>query len=308
MASVIPVFCMHFSLIFENSGDVLPFTSVNTDVLVYYVESINRLGINKFSISTSVSNSVDQNITALDSVIKKFNNLPITHILDTEIAERRGLEYLDQHYLNQLHADWVRFQKCKYHIQLQRNKYNSSPITEQIHDCYSDDISVVRVGDVLDKLKLKEEFDDINFYIHRLESCFSYVKAAADTPEWIEIPNPFDKNLLSNDIANLTIDFNHLGRTLYNKFQMFDHKFECDDENSYNELLKDVAIKIKPPETIPLSQQYIDACHAAGRTPRGNFLNIGNLINLNERLTEYRKIVYNNTQARNKFSFELHKE
>ena len=299
---------MRFLLVFENSGDVMPFTSINTEVLTYYVDSMNHLGINKFLISTPVSQQVDQTIESLNSVIQKFNDLPITHILDTKIEQQHGLGYLNQQYLNRLHAEWVGYQKNSYCIQEQRKKYNFSSITEQIHDCYPDEMPVVRVGDVLQKLKLKEDFDSINFYIHCLESCFNYVEAAADTPEWIEIHNPFDKSLLSNDIANLSIDFNHLGRTLYNKFQTFDHKFEYDDENSYNELLKNIAIKIKPPETIPLSSEYIEACRNAGRTPRGNFLNIGNLIDLNERLTEYRQIVYNNTQAKNKFSFELIKE
>lgn len=299
---------MNFLLVFENSGDALPFVSINTDVLEYYVDSLNQLGINKFLIDQSVSTLVDQNIKSLDSVIQQFNELPVRHIINVDLNRQQGTGYLDQQYLNQLHADWVAFQRQNYHIRGQCLKHNFSPITKAICEFYPDDEPVVRVGNVLQKLKLKREFDNINFYIHELESRFNYVRACADTDEWIEIPNPFDKKLLTNNVANLTIDFNHLGRTLYDKFKNFDSTFKYNDENSYNELLKNVAIKLRPPETIPLSKEYVSACQATGREPKGNFLNIGNLIDLDKRLTEYRQIVYKNTLAKNKFSFELTKE
>jgi hypothetical protein len=193
-------------------------------------------------------------------------------------------------------------------VDSQRKKYNNSEIVEQIHNIYPDELPIVRVDDILDKLHVKKEFNDINLYVHRLESIFKYVRAKSEIENWVEMSNPFPKSCLSNSIANLSIDFNHLGRTLYNKFQNFDTNLMYDDENSYNELLNYVAIRIRPPETISMSVEYVESCRRNNREPIGNFLNIGNLINLNDNLTKYRQILYKNIQANNRFSIILHKE
>jgi hypothetical protein len=299
---------MYFCLAFENSGDVLPFESVNSEILEYYVDCLNQLKINYFKIFNPTAETIQQNINGLDSIIQKFNDMPIQHIINTDIHRPNHLTYLDQSYLNKLHADWVSFQKQQYVIVDQRKRYNNSEIVEQIHNIYPDELPVVRVGDILDKLHVKKEFDDINLYVHQLESIFKYVRAKSEIENWIEMSNPFPKSCLSNSTANLSIDFNHLGRTLYDKFQNFDTDLMYDDENSYNELLNYVAIRIKPPETISMSVEYVESCRRNNREPIGNFLNIGNLINLNDNLTKYRQILYKNIQANNRFSIILHKE
>jgi hypothetical protein len=299
---------MYFCLAFENSGDVLSFESVNSEILEYYVDHLNQLKINYFKILNLTGETIQQAIDSLDSIIQKFNDMPIQHIINTDIYRPEHQAYLDQSYLNKLHADWVSFQKQQYVIADQRNRYNNSEIVEQIHNIYPDELPVVRVGDILDKLCVKQEFDEINLYVHRIESMFNCVRAKSDIDNWVEMPNPFPKNCLSNSIANLSIDFNHLGRTLYDKFQNFDTNLIYDDENSYDELLNYVAIRIRPPETIPMSVEYVESCRRNNREPIGNFLNIGNLINLNDNLTKYRQLLYKNIQAKNRFSIILHKE
>ena len=299
---------MYFCLAFEYSGDVLSFESVNSEILEYYVDRLNQHKINHFQISNLTGETIQQAINTLDLIIQKFNNMPIRHIVNTDIYRPSHLNYLDQSYLNKLHADWVSFQKQQYVIADQRKRYDNSEIVEQIHNIYPDELPVVRVGDILNKLCVKKEFDDINLYVHRLESIFKYVCAKSEIKNWVEMPNPFPKSCLSNSTANFSIDFNHLGRTLYDKFQNFDTNFMYDDENSYNELLNYVAIRIRPPETIPMSVEYVESCRRNNREPIGNFLNIGNLINLNDNLTKYRQILYKNIQANNRFSIILHKE
>lgn len=299
---------MRFCLAFENSGDVLPFESINTDLLIYYVDNLNELGINSFFIQEPFASNVSNYVENLDALIKKFNTLPIKQIIDTDLQQRECIGYIDQAFLGQLHADWVKFQKHSYCIAEQRIKYNYSDIVEKIHNMYPDDIPVARVGSILQKLDLKKEFDKINILIHDIEGSFKFIRAEADTPEWIEIPNIFDKSMTNNHIANLSIDFNHLGRTLYNKFQNFDLNFDYNDENTYDQLLKNVSLKFRPPETINFSAEYVNCCQRSGRLPTGDFLNIGNLVDVTNKLTDYMQIVYKNAKAKNKFSFELTKE
>jgi hypothetical protein len=299
---------MYFCISFENSGDTLPFESINTQILEYYVERLNYLGINRFKIYNPTLKFIKSTIDNLDFIIQKLNSIPIKHIINTDIETRDHLDYLDQSYLNKLHADWVNFQKQQYAISNQRIIHDYSEIVEQIHDIYPDELLTVSVGDILQKLKIDDEFNKINVQVHSLESMFTKVCAKADIDNWIEIHNPYPKSCLSNNISNLSIDFNHLGRTLYNKFQNFDHEFKYDDENSYDELLGYVAIKIRPPETILMSSEYVESCRHFNREPIGNFLNIGNLVNLNDNLTQYRQLVYKNIQASNRFSIILNKD
>ncbi len=285
----------------------MPFTSVNAEVLEYYVDALNQDNLNRFSIDESI-NTVGLVIDAIDSTINKFNNLPIRHLINEDIDKRQKKMYLDQPYLNKLHADWVNIQKKIFVLLDQKTKYKDSHLINQIQEFYSDDISRVVVGDVIHKLGIKSEFNSINLHIHEIESHFSNIQATVDTSKWMSIPNVFPKTILSHNIANLSFKFNHLGRTLYNKFYNFDFNFEYQDENSYDQLLKFITIKLVPPETIQMSPEYIKCCRDAGREPVGKFLNIGNLVDLSNRLTEYRQIVYNNALERNKFSFELIKE
>jgi hypothetical protein len=101
---------------------------------------------------------------------------------------------------------------------------------------------------------------------------------------------------------NLKLSFNHLGRTLYDKFINFDVNLEHNDENSFNELLGFVTISLTPTQTIPLSLEYVNWCKQHNRTPIGNYLNIGNIPNISENLTKYRIIIFRNLLKNNKFS------
>ena len=144
-------------------------------------------------------------------------------------------------------------------------------------------------------------------HVHQLEISFKEVKFEVTDQNWIEFTNPFGKEILTNNINNFSISFNHLGRTLYNKFVYFDSNLEFDDENSFNELLGFVSIKLEQPQTIPLSSEYVNWCKHHNRVPSGDYLNIGNIPNLVEKLTDYRTIIFRNTLQNNAFSIQLNK-
>lgn len=299
---------MNFSLVFDSTGDSIPFQTVNNvsaDVLCYYVDYLNTYSLNKFDNINSTGKSIDSAISKLHSAIEECNEF-IYELLDRYIETYNFEEYLDQRVLNKLHADWVNSQAVEYNILEKRKHYNSAQ-SELIHSFFSDDIPVVPLRLIIDKLNVRELYDKINLHVHQLEISFKEVKFEVTDQNWIEFTNPFGKEILTNNINNFSISFNHLGRTLYNKFVYFDSNLEFDDENSFNELLGFVSIKLEQPQTIPLSSEYVNWCKHHNRVPSGDYLNIGNIPNLVEKLTDYRTIIFRNTLQNNAFSIQLNK-
>jgi hypothetical protein len=295
---------MNFSLVFQNSGDSLPFYTINSqaaDVLTYYVENLNDQNLNKFS--SSVGIEIDNSINELHSTIVDCNK-DIYELLDQYIDTYSVDEYLDQRNLNKLHADWVRSQSITYNILEKRKQYKSAQ-AELIHSMFPDNIPTPELGSVLSKLSIGKIYGNINVHVHQIESLFTNIKFAI--AEWTSIPNPFTKSIITNNICNFGLSFNHLGRTLYNKFMFFDQDLEFDDENSYNQLLGFVDVKLVHPQTIPLSNEYVAWCATHNKIPSGEHLNIGNIIDLHKNLTDYRKIIFRNTLQNNAFTIQLYK-
>jgi uncharacterized protein YqgV (UPF0045/DUF77 family) len=295
---------MNFSLVFQNSGDSLSFYTINSqaaDVLTYYVENLNDQNLNKFS--SSVGTAIENSINELHSTIVDCNKV-IYELLDQYIDTYSVDEYLDQRNLNKLHADWVRSHSITYNISEKRKQYRSEQ-AELIHNMFPDDVPLPGLGSVLSRLPVGKNYDNINLYVHQIEFLFSNIKFAV--AEWISIPNPFTKSIITNNICNFGLSFNHLGRTLYSKFACFDQELEFNDENSYNQLLGFVDVKLVQPQTIPLSNEYITWCATHNKIPSGEHLNIGNITDLHKNLTDYRKIIFRNTLQNNAFTIQLHK-
>jgi len=299
---------MIFSLIFENTGDSIPFQTISNqtaDVLSYYVDNLNKQNLNKFT-NNNIGNKINQAIANLNSTIINCNEF-IYELLDQYIDTYTTEEYLNQQILNKLHADWVKSQTVKYNILEKRKKYNYSQQSELIHSMFPDEIPEPPVGVIIDKLGVNEPYSNINVGVHKLERLFSEIKFQVANQNWVEFTNPFGKDLLTNDVSNFSLAFNHLGRTLYNKFVYFDHTLEYHDENSFNELLGCVELRLDPAQTIPLSVEYVNWCKIHNKVPSGERLPIGNIPDLTTHLTDYRKIIFRNTRQNNFFSIQLNK-
>jgi len=300
---------MNFSIVFENTGDSLPFESCSSktaEVLSYYVDYLNDKNLNKFIIP-EVGNKIQTAITNLDSTLHETNKW-IYELIDGYIETYTdGSNYLNQQVLNKLHSDWVNSQiVLSYNIQEKRKKYNSAQ-TEMIHNMYPDEIANTAVGVIAEKLGHGKLYDSINTNTHALESIFDNIKCRIAGQDRVEFNNPFPKSVLNNNISNFSLAFCHLGRTLYDKFDRFDMNLEYNDENSYNELTGFVDINLLNPQTIPLSKEYIAWCNSHNKVPIGDKFNIGNIKNLINRLTDYRKIIFQNTLHSNAFSIQLTK-
>jgi hypothetical protein len=296
---------MKFSLVFENSGDSLPFESVNSEVLIFYVNQLNQQGLNKFSVvNQNLGKTILGKIEQFRACIVEVNTW-LYDLADMKIGVYEIEDYLNQDILNEIHADWVKSQSLIYNIQEKRKQFNFSGIAEQIYDKFPDDIQTLPLSTVIDRIGKIEIYRSLNDpHIHSLENSFNAIDYQVSDIWTIVADNPFPKNILTNDIANLSITFNNLGRTLHNKYTNFDMNLKYSDENSYDQLLGFVTLSLVPSQTIPLSMEYINWCKLHNKVPSGTQLNIGNIPNLYENLTKYRKIIFHNLLSNNTFSIQ----
>jgi hypothetical protein len=299
---------MKFSIVFDKSGDLLEFVTLDStraEILDYYVDKLTQAGSNSFQ-SIVEPTFIDVLISNLHNSITESNKF-IKHITGKPVMTCRVEEYINQSKLNQLHADWVNSQMYQFDIQekKQSTDIEVANIANRLHKEFSDDIPIIDLGNILNKLGYTNVYSQINDHLHALESAFNGIKFS--TMHWLEFENIFPKTLINNDICNFRIPFNHLGRTLFNKYQFFDTNLEYNDENSFNELLGFVEVTLARNQTIPLPQEYIAWCKKHNREPSGNYLNIGNLIDLEQNLNDYRLVIYRNTRNSNAFSIKLNK-
>ncbi len=296
---------MTFSLTFDNSGDSINFVSVYPDLTEYYINQLNQKKANSFRVlDNKWAESVTQEINNLHTGLVEVNNW-IEQLADWRYETFESADYLNQEILNKFHALWVQSQTQIYDINTKRQQHNFAGVSELIHNMFPDDIRCVMLADIFNKLNRTQQYDKINHIIHRLESKFNQINFGMSDNSWQEYPNIFDKSILTNNIAHFNLTFKHLGRTLYNKFQSFDLKLEHNDENSFNELVGLVDIRLVPAQTIPLSIEYQQWCHTMNQDVCGDKLTLGNIPDLSDRLTEYRQMIYKNLKNNNNFSIHL---
>jgi hypothetical protein len=297
---------MNFYIIFESTGDCIPFETISqhtADVLVHYVDQLQKSDLNRFGVIGDFGKKCQQNLQGLDNTLKKCNEF-IYELLD-EYLETADLEnYLDQKLLNKLHADWVHSQNKVYDIDKKRQLYQSVQ-SEQIHNMFPDELRFPIVATILDKIKCTDVYNKINLYVHSIENSFNQITCQALGTPWFETPNLFDKDLITNNHANFALSFNHLGRTLYDKFTSYDSELQFKDENNYDQLLGFVDIKLIRPQTIPFSKEFDAWAKSNQKKPIGQFFNIGNIVDLEKNLFDYRKVIYRNTLQQHAFSIKL---
>jgi hypothetical protein len=294
---------MNISIVFDNTGDVVSFSLINPDIAVYYVGWLESINKNSFSFSSD-NNQFNKLIMLLHNSIKD-NNKIIRQLNSKPMETYTELEYLNQDNLNRLHATWANWHHQTYDIKenQQSDNIEIAAMANKVLEKFTDDDLTPSIGTVLKNLNLMDNYGTINVCIHKFEE--SIQKLSFNTNSWIQTNNIFSKSRLTNNLNNLRIKFNHLGRTLYNKFETFDDKLEHDDENSFNELVGHVEVTLLKPQTIPLSSEYVDWCAHRNKTPSGRYLNLGNLLDVDSKLTEYRQIFYRNIKNKNTFSLQI---
>jgi hypothetical protein len=302
---------MKFSLVFENTGDSILFlVKYNHELFEFFVENSISNDQNRFSDNQLVSQRVNKGLTDLHWALSNTNEI-LWDLVGIKFPQSDNLEtYLDQGLLNRIHAEWVFSQNRKvqvHDLRLSQN-LNTARLGEQLHDQFPDEISETRLAVAMQHLGRILAYEDVNMAVHRLESIFTSNIEYNAASKWEVFDNPFRKtSMVSNsDQMNFTFGYTYVGRQLYNKFEYFDMNLDCKDHYNYETLKYSFNLNLQQPETVVFSPEFLAWCDQHDQRPMASQVPIANMIDLDKHLTEYRRILYNNSQARNSASIILH--
>lgn len=296
---------MRFSLVFDNTGDTIPFEVVhNHELFEFFVDQTNQKNQNSFSNNRKLCRVVNKRLSELHSALSTVNEV-LYDLVGINFKEFTDLEqYLDQHILNRIHEEWVFSQNRQVAVHDLRfsDRHSASSLGKRLHDLYPDDITLVRLTPIMHKLGLLVPYEEVNMGVHRLETCFNdgVLEFDADA-KWEVFDNPFAKSMVSNhDVVNFGFHYTYVGRQYYNKFEYYDLDLECKDHYNYETLEYSFNLNLKNPETVAFSPEYLRWCEFHSVRPTSNQIPVANIVDIDRKLFEYRKILYRNSKADNR--------
>jgi len=296
---------MNFDLVFDNSGDSIPFTVVeNHELFEFFVNKINADLKNSFSNNQVLGREIDKKINDLNWSIFKTNEVLRDLISDVFEHKDNLTDYLDQDFLNKTHADWVFSQKNTVNIDEMRHSSNNNTakIGSMLHEMYPDEIRTVKLAEAMAKIGYIFPYEEVNMSVHRLEHSFknSELMIFDSASKWQVFDNPFCDTVVSNNnIVNFSFGYTYVGRQLYNKYDFFDDELKYQDHYNYETLETSFNLNLSKPQTIAFSPEFLSWCQRHGRRPMTTQIPIANIIDLTENLFDYRKILYNNSRDNN---------
>lgn len=302
---------MKLSLVFENSGDQLPFEVVhNHELIEFFVDYSQQQKQNSFGNNRSLFREVEPKITHLHWAISKTNEV-VYDLIGLSFDQNSQLEqYLDQNFLNKTHCDWVRSQLKSVEIDQLRHSINSvqARLGNMLHEQYPDEIRSVKIAAVLEKLGYIFPYEEINMAVHRLESAFNkFTLEFTAQQKWQVFENPYVNSMITNnDIVNFSFGYTYVGRQYYNKFVNFDTDLRYDDHYNYETLELAFQLNLSRPQTIPFGNEFLSWANSHKIKPVAEQIPIANLIDIDKNLFEYRKILFRNSRDDNRATIQLH--
>ena len=302
---------MKFSLVFENSGDSIPFVVVeNLDLFDFFVKKINSESKNLFDNNYQLSKEIDKKLNDINWSLSKTNE--VLHLLINQSFEQKDklTDYLDQDFLNKTHCDWVFSQQQLVNIDAMR--FNSqaaiAEIGNKLHEIYPDEIRIIKIAEAMIKLGYIYPYEEVNLSVHRLESCFKKNNLEfSGNNKWEVFDNPFIDTVVSNgNVVNFSFGYTYVGRQLYNKYEYFDTNLKYNDHYNYETLEYSFQLSLDKPQTIPFSKEFLAWCQEHNVKPVTTQLPLANIIDLEKNLFEYRKILYKNSKQNNQASIITH--
>jgi hypothetical protein len=300
---------MKFSLVFDKSGDTLPFeVKYNHELFEFFVEQTNKHRQNSFTNDQELYRELDKKITHLHWSISKTNEV-LYDLTSRSFSQHLDLEnYLDQKFLNRLHSDWVFSHYNDVDIDKLRfsNNNNQARLGNTLHELYPDEVRVIKPAEAMEKLGYIFPYREVNMGVHRLESSFTRLEFKADN-KWDVFDNPFlDRIISNNDIVNFSFAYTYVGRQYYNKFKYFDFNLECPDHYNYETLEFAFQLNLSAPETIPFSKEALEWANSQNIKLVAEQLPIANIVDLESKVFEYRKMLYRNSRDNNRAQIILH--
>jgi hypothetical protein len=301
---------MKFSLVFENSGDTIPFETVaNEELLEFFVNHANNQEQNSFSNNYCLSNTVLKRVAELQTALSLTNEVMYDLVGQNFKQPESAGELLNQDFLNQQHAKWVKSQQLTVPVHELRfsSQTGTARLGQKLHDLYPDDITEVKLAEAMTKLGYIFPYEEVNMTVHRLERVFTKENLIYDADgKWMVFDNPFVDTIVSNpSTVNFSFGYTYVGRQSYDKFEHFDIDLKFDDHYNFEVLEFSFAVSLQNPETKQFSPEFLSWCNRHKIKPVATQIPIGNIPDLHKRLHDYRKILFRNSKNNNRASLVL---
>ena len=301
---------MKFSLVFENSNDILEFDVVsNADILEHLIQQSNTNHCNAFTDDNQIFKQVNKHLNEMNTAVGLTNSI-MSNLSKIRFKENTDLlENFDQKFLNQQHEQWVFSQQQLINIDELRFSTNLeiSRLGWKLHELYPDEIRSIRLAEAMIKLGFIFPYEEVNMTIHRLEESFTENIEFKSDLKWQVFDNPFlDRMVSNNDIVNFNLGYTYVGRQFYNKWQFWDSNLECADHYNYETLEYAFQLNLARPQTIPYSKEFIEWCQLKQIPPITTQIPIANLVDIEKNLKYYRTILYKNSKVKNRAKLVIH--
>ncbi len=139
----------------------------------------------------------------------------------------------------------------------------------------------------------------INKLIHYIEELTTPFEISTADP-YFTMPNIFGTQVLRYGTFNVTVSFNNLGRSSYNKWINGDQVHDT-DTNNFNEFYTTLRINTNPSIEQTAPSEYVDWCKRNQMPCVGGIMPLANLDKLEENLLQYRQLFYHNALIENNF-------
>lgn len=288
---------MKLKLVFDKTGDTLDYKVIhNHELLEFFVNESNSTNNNSFRNNNNLDKTIDKLITDLHWALSKTNEV-MPFLTGKEFQQNTDLlDYLNQKFLNKQHAEWVFSQETVLDIDALRFSENTTTarLGNLLHELYPDEIRKIKLAPALSKLGYIYPYEEVNMTVHRLERAFGHLEYSANN-KWEVFDNPIKDFYSSSDITNFYFGYTYVGRQYYDKFVNYDTELEFQDHYNYQSLEYSFNLNLSRPQTIPYSKEFLQWAADKNIPAITTSIPIANLIDLEERLFDYRKILLRNS-------------
>jgi len=300
---------MRFNLVYKNSDDTIEFeTKYNSELIHWFIEQANQKNYNNFLVSNTIANQIDKRISHCHWALSKTNEV-LYDLIGVVFPENTNLlDYLNQDFLNTQHKNWV-FSQIKTvdidKLRLSENK-SQAALGWKLHDIYPDEIRHPILADVLAHLGFVYAYEEVNMSVHEIEKLFTRNIEFKSDAKWNIIDNPFKDTFISNnDIVNFSFGYTFVGRQYYDKWHNWDTNLLNNDHYNYETLEWAFQVNLDRPQTIPYSREFLQWCEDKNVPAITEQIPVANIVNLEDNLHNYRRILYQNAKQNNHCFLEI---
>lgn len=244
--------------------DAIELAVVDHGVYEYFVEQLNINALNQYTVSDLGYVSLSQELQQRFDRIQSFVHDRL-HLTDFDIE----FDPSNQDDLNHLHSQWVK---------LHQRLPNIATVADRVFP-----------GDL----------KAINKLIHAIEESTLNLEAVSSDPNYI-MPNIFGTGILRFGVYNISIAYNNLGRSTWQKWQNNDTTVDT-DLNNFSELYTTLRLHVARHQTYGPPAEYQKWCKQHGLPCVGSQMPLANFDKLDENLLQYRQLFYKNSLIENNF-------